>query len=87
MHVNSFLQQLITFNGFYNESLEFVKLERVQIVASMNAATTVGRHPLSTRFTAIVNIAFMEYPSRDELISVYTGCFESTLGSIALKHA
>ena len=78
----AFLQQLITFNGFYNESLEFVKLERVQIVASMNAATTVGRHPLSTRFTAIVNIAFMDYPSRDELVSVYTGCFESTLGAV-----
>ena len=78
----AFLQQLITFNGFYSESLEFVRLERVQIVASMNAATTVGRHPLSTRFTAIVNIAFMEYPSRDELVSVYAGCFEATLGAI-----
>ena len=50
----AFLQQLITFNGFYDENLEFLRLERVQIVCSMNAASTVGRHPLSTRFTAIV---------------------------------
>lgn len=80
----AFLQQLITFNGFYNEQLEFVSLERIQIVCSMNPATTVGRHQLSTRFTAIVNIAYMDYPSKDELISVYTGCFESTLGDKTL---
>ena len=80
----AFLQQLITFNGFYNEQLEFVSLERIQIVASMNPATTVGRHPLSTRFTAIVNIAYMDYPSKDELVSVYTGCFESTLSNAKL---
>ena len=75
----AFLQQLITFNGFYNEQLEFVSLERIQIVCSMNPATTVGRHPLSTRFTAIVNIAYMDYPSKDELIQVYTSCFTATL--------
>tara|TARA_B110000091_G_scaffold199866_1_gene230119 strand:- start:810 stop:8225 length:7416 start_codon:yes stop_codon:yes gene_type:complete len=80
----AFLQQLITFNGFYNEQLEFVSLERIQIVASMNPATTVGRHPLSTRFTAIVNIAYMDYPSRDELVSVYAGCFESTLSTVSM---
>jgi hypothetical protein len=34
----------------------------VQIVASMNAATTVGRHALSTRFTAIVRIGVVDYP-------------------------
>jgi dynein heavy chain 2 len=42
----AFLQQLITFDGFYDEALEFLRLERIQIVASINAATTVGRHPL-----------------------------------------
>jgi hypothetical protein len=40
----AFLQQIITFDGFYNEELEFLKLERIQIVASINAATTVGRY-------------------------------------------
>ena len=38
----AFLQQLITFKGFYNENLEFVTLERIHIVCSMNPATTVG---------------------------------------------
>ena len=31
-----------------------------------------------------VNIAYMDYPSKDELVSVYTGCFEATLSSAKL---
>ncbi|OQR98203.1 dynein heavy chain [Achlya hypogyna] len=68
----AFLQQLLTFQGFYDPHLEFLGVERVQIVASMNAATTVGRHMLSTRFTAIVRVAAMDYPSADELGAVYS---------------
>ena len=74
----AFLQQLITFNGFYNEALEFVSLERIHIVCSMNPATTVGRHPLSTRFTAIVHIAYIDYPSREELVTVYASMIEKS---------
>lgn len=33
----AFLQQIITFDGFYDEALEFLRLERIQIVASINA--------------------------------------------------
>ena len=72
----AFLQQLITFKGFYNENLEFVTLERIHIVCSMNPATTVGRHPLSTRFTAIVHIAYIDYPKKDELVSIYSSFLE-----------
>lgn len=46
----AFLQQLVTFKGFYDEHLEFLGIERVHIVCTMNPATTVGRHPLSTRY-------------------------------------
>ena len=38
----------------------------------MNPATTVGRHRLSSRFTANVRIAYMEYSSPEELEVVYT---------------
>jgi dynein heavy chain 2 len=74
----AFLQQLITFGGFYDQQLEFLKLERVQIVCSMNPATTVGRHPLSTRFTAIARIAILDYPEPPELVAVY----ETLLGVV-----
>lgn len=73
----AFLQQLITFNGFYDQHLEFLGIEKIQIVASMNAATTVGRHPLSTRFTAIVKVAYMDYPTTEELQVVYSTFLEA----------
>ncbi|RHY58768.1 hypothetical protein DYB34_000770 [Aphanomyces astaci] len=73
----AFLQQLITFEGFYDPNLEFLGIERIQIVASMNAATTVGRHVLSTRFTAIVRVAYMDYPTGDELTAVYSTFLEA----------
>jgi dynein heavy chain 2 len=76
----AFLQQIITFGGFYDENLEFLRLERIQIVSSINAATTVGRHPLSTRFTAVVRVGVLDYPETNELISVY-----DTFLSVVLK--
>lgn len=75
----AFLQQLITFGGFYDENLEFLRLERVQIVASINAATTVGRHALSTRFTAVVRICVVDYPDNSELAAVYHGFLSMVL--------
>lgn len=57
----AFLQQLITHRGFYDDNLEFVYLdEKIQIVASMNPPSTVGRHPLSTRFTANIRMYYIE---------------------------
>ena len=52
--------QVITYNGFYDNNLEWVGLEAVQIVASMNAGNTLGKHSLSTRFTSIARICCIE---------------------------
>lgn len=38
----------------------------------MNPATTVGRHPLSTRFTAIAHVVALNMPDKDQLMSVYS---------------
>jgi len=62
---------MVCYKGFYDENLEFVVLERIQIVASMNPSSTIGRHKISTRFTANVRICYMEYPSNEELVPVY----------------
>lgn len=48
--------QVLTYKGFYDSNLEWVGLEGVQIVASMTAGSTLGRHRLSTRFTSVVRI-------------------------------
>lgn len=71
MQLISFLQQLICYKGFYDENLDYVALERVTIVASMNPSTTLGRHKISTRFTANVRICYMDYPNAEELLPVY----------------
>jgi dynein heavy chain 2 len=66
-----FLQQLILYHGVFNEDLEWVSIEGIQIVASMNPSGTAGRYPLSSRFTSIVRICFMDYNDRDSLIHIY----------------
>ena len=38
----------------------------------MNPSTTVGRYPLSTRFTANARLAYVAYPEKEALFSVYT---------------
>ncbi|KAK6172722.1 hypothetical protein SNE40_016326 [Patella caerulea] len=67
----SFLQQVIIYNGFYSSTLEWVGLENIQIVASMNASTTLGRHKLTTRFTSIVRICVVGYPDQEQLQTIY----------------
>ena len=71
----------MTFGGFYDSNLEFLRLEKVQIVASMNAATTVGRHALSSRFTAVVRIGVVDYPDNNELVTIYDSFLEPVLGN------
>ncbi|XP_034239710.1 cytoplasmic dynein 2 heavy chain 1 [Thrips palmi] len=65
----AFLQQLITYRGFYDSDLEWVGLERVQIVGSMTGG--IGRNVLSSRFTSIVHVHAVGLPEADELKSIY----------------
>jgi dynein heavy chain 2 len=67
-----FLQQAVMHKGFYDDDLEFVTLEHVQIVSSIAPSSTLGRHRLATRFTAIVRVCSIEYPTGEELQEVYT---------------
>jgi dynein heavy chain 2 len=65
------VQQLILYRGFYDSNLEWVGIENIQIVASMNPSTAMGRNKLSTRFTAIVRQCYISYPEREQLQTVY----------------
>lgn len=75
----AFLQQLITYGGFYDEKLEWLGLERVQIVGSMNPPTTTGRHVLTTRFTALMRLLVINYPAREQLQSIYSVYVDAAL--------
>jgi len=82
----AFLQQIITHRGFYDENLEFVFLdEKIQIVASMNPSSTLGRYPLSTRFTANVRNHYVDYPTIEELNTIYTEYLKGVLQSEQIK--
>jgi len=61
--INAFLMlsQVLTYNGFYDSNLEFVSLDNVQIVASMNSGNSLGRHQLTSRFTSIVRLCSIGY--------------------------
>lgn len=41
----SFLQQIITYNGFYDEHLEFIGLERIQVSPSSQPLSSVCLSP------------------------------------------
>ncbi|CAL8361611.1 unnamed protein product [Merluccius merluccius] len=68
----AFLQQVLTYQGFYDENLEWVGLENIQIVASMSTGGAVGRHALTPRFSSIVRICTIDYPEREELQIIYS---------------
>ena len=75
----SFLQQLVCYQGFYDKNLDFVRLQGIQIVASMTPSATVGRYPLSTRFTANVRLAYMGYPTKESLGTIYATLLQPVL--------
>eukprot|EP00967_Tisochrysis_lutea_P017948 scaffold20343_cov20-Tisochrysis_lutea.AAC.1 len=51
----------------------------LQIIGCMSPPSTVGRHALSTRFTARVRVACLAHPDISSLQSVYTSIIEKVL--------
>ncbi|XP_053164065.1 cytoplasmic dynein 2 heavy chain 1 isoform X1 [Hemicordylus capensis] len=82
----AFLQQVLTYQGFYDENLEWVGLENIQIVASMSAGGTLGRHKLTSRFTSIVRLCAIDYPERDQLQTIYSAYLEPVLHKNLKNH-
>ncbi|NXA12552.1 DYHC2 protein, partial [Sapayoa aenigma] len=82
----AFLQQVLTYQGFYDENLEWVGLENIQIVASMSAGGTLGRHKLTSRFTSIVRLCAIDYPEREQLQIIYSAYLEPVLQKNLKNH-
>uniref|UniRef100_A0A8B9KZF7 Cytoplasmic dynein 2 heavy chain 1 n=1 Tax=Astyanax mexicanus TaxID=7994 RepID=A0A8B9KZF7_ASTMX len=78
-NIITFLQQVLTYHGFYDENLEWVGLENIQIVASMSAGGALGRHTLTSRFTSIVRICTIDYPDREQLQTIYSAYLSPVL--------
>ncbi|XP_078258652.1 cytoplasmic dynein 2 heavy chain 1 isoform X1 [Rhinoraja longicauda] len=84
--VIAFLQQVLTYHGFYDENLEWVGLEHIQIVSSMSVGGAMGRHALTTRFTSIVRICTINYPDREQLQAIYCAYLQPVLHKNLKKH-
>ncbi|KAM4743047.1 cytoplasmic dynein 2 heavy chain 1 isoform 3-T4 [Anableps anableps] len=75
----AFLQQVLTYKGFYDENLEWVSLENIQVVASMSTGGTVGTHSLTSRFSSIIRICTIDYPDREQLQTIYSAYLQPVL--------
>ncbi|KAK7812802.1 LOW QUALITY PROTEIN: hypothetical protein U0070_019828, partial [Myodes glareolus] len=78
---------VLTYQGFYDENLEWVGLENIQIVASMSAGGRLGRHKLTTRFTSIVRLCAVDYPEREQLQTIYGAYLEAVLQKNLKNHS
>lgn len=65
----SFLQQLLTHGGFYNEELQWISIDRIQFVFSMSSTE---KRPISPRFTSIVRISSIHETDQPQLIQIYS---------------
>ncbi|XP_063237932.1 cytoplasmic dynein 2 heavy chain 1 [Bacillus rossius redtenbacheri] len=81
----SFLQQLITYRGFYDSNMEWVGLENFQIVGSMTADGGTG-HTLTTRFTSITRIYAVSYPEKEQLQTIYNIYLTDIMSKCLPKH-
>ncbi|KAM9317805.1 cytoplasmic dynein 2 heavy chain 1 [Pholidichthys leucotaenia] len=78
-NLTAFLQQVLTYKGFYDENLDWVSLENIQVVASMSTGGAVGTHSLTTRFSSIVRIATIDYPDREQLQTIYSAYLQPVI--------
>ena len=82
----SFLQQILTYNGFYDKNNEWVGLESIQIVGSMTAGTGLGRHSLTTRLTSIVRTFSIPEADKNQMESIYSAYLYETLKYVVPGH-
>lgn len=71
MQVVAFVQQLLSHGGYYDEQLDFIRVERVQLVATIVPGASAGRSQLSKRLVARLKIAVMGYPDHAQLEAIY----------------
>lgn len=64
----AFVQQLLVYGGFHDDNLEWVGVEKVQLVASMAPSSA----PLPLRLLRLLCVCSIEYPSPNELNAIYT---------------
>ena len=54
-------------------------------MGSMNPATTMGRQPLAPRLAALLHVAYMGYPSSDDLLTIYSSMLAGSLSQVRVS--
>ncbi|XP_054724974.1 LOW QUALITY PROTEIN: cytoplasmic dynein 2 heavy chain 1-like [Uloborus diversus] len=67
----AWLQQVLTYHGYYDENAEWIWIEGIQIVGSVSSTSLAGRTTLNARFTSLMHICAVDYPSQEQLQSIY----------------
>ncbi|KAK6729949.1 hypothetical protein RB195_006788 [Necator americanus] len=79
----AFLHQLLTYQGYYDEHLDWIGLEWIQIVASMAPSSTQSSVP--PRLMSQMRMLTIDYPTEQNLNAIYSTylmpIMESSLGS------
>jgi dynein heavy chain 2 len=71
VQVVAFVQQLLSHGGYYDDQLEFIRIERIQVVATVVPGASAGRSQLSKRLVARLKVAVMGYPDLTQLEAIY----------------
>ncbi|VDN08033.1 unnamed protein product [Thelazia callipaeda] len=72
----AFLQQLLTYGGYYKQNLEWISLENIQVRSelyffTLSFASDEGHCTLPLRFVSLLRLCVVKYPSNDEIITIY----------------
>ena len=77
VQIVSFLHQLLTYRGFYDEGLSFVRVERIQFVCTIALEKT--RQRVSPRLINLMRTSVVEAMPKEELEIVLSMRLENEL--------
>lgn len=83
MQVVAFVQQLLSHGGYYDDQLDFIRIECIQVVATIVPGASAGRSQLSKRLVARLKIAVMGYPEPTQLEAIYARMLQQVTVAIA----
>eukprot|EP00497_Spongosphaera_streptacantha_P000243 TRINITY_DN1159_c0_g1_i1.p2 TRINITY_DN1159_c0_g1~~TRINITY_DN1159_c0_g1_i1.p2 ORF type:complete len:106 (+),score=27.16 TRINITY_DN1159_c0_g1_i1:107-424(+) len=64
-YIVTFVRQLVTRGGFWDDNHHFIQLERIQFVGACNPPTDPGRVVLNPRFLNHCPLILVDFPGRE----------------------
>ena len=77
--LHSFIQQLLLYNGYFDNDLEWVGIEKVQFVATMGAVISAGRYPVTPRLLSLMSVVTVSEADKNSMMNIYGQLFRALL--------